>query len=53
MSETQKPKPKKAEQPVPATLVELLSQEELQDKKFFRWSIGFAVILHIFIFAFH
>ncbi|MFV2071025.1 MAG: energy transducer TonB [Thermoanaerobaculales bacterium] len=53
MSDSPKPTPKKAGEPTAASLVDILSQEEQQDRTFFRWSIGIALVFHIFVFAMH
>jgi len=52
MSESAKPAPKKTE-PLPMTTAEILAQEEQADRKFTRWALGIAVILHVIVFAVH
>jgi protein TonB len=44
-------KPKaKAEPKLPPTVIEIIAQEEAQDRRFFRWSMGAAVVLHVILF---
>jgi TonB family protein len=52
MNDTPKPAAKKGEA-MPMTTAEILASEEKQDKKFTRWALGIAVILHVIIFAMH
>ena len=52
MSKSPKPAPK-PEDELPMTTAEMLALEETQDRKFTRWAMGIAVILHVIIFAVH
>jgi len=48
------PKPTtKNDNKMPMTTAEMLALEDIQDRKFTRWAMGIAVILHVFIFAIH
>ena len=54
MTETPKTPASKAPDPkMKLTTIEIIAQEEQQDKKFFRSAVAVAIILHVFIFAFH
>ena len=54
MTETPKAAVSKAPDPkMKPTVIEIIAQEEQQDKKLTRIAVGVAVVLHIFIFAFH
>ena len=53
MTETPQAAASKApEAKIKPTVIEIIAQEEQQDKKFTRAAIAVAVVLHIFIFAF-
>ena len=53
MKDTKKTTAAANEPQLPPTVIEIIAQEEAQDRSFTRWAMGVAVILHIFIFVMH
>jgi len=53
VSETKNPTGQRppGEAKLPPTVIEIIAQEEEEEKKLFRWSIGIAMVLHIVFFA--